>query len=132
MSNRILEGNETLSVISISDTYISHFKVKTKRNFYCVHRGDICDKIVVSNFGNLIHRDYYTLHAGDKITWKKASIMCHHAVEGYLPIFENKNSLYEFLSLLRSYDVDDITPPDAIYIGFISSTTQVSDQLLTS
>ena len=132
MSNRVMAGNETLSVISIDDSYINYFKVETDRLFRCHYQiGFYCNKIVVSDYDNLVRREYYTLHAENKITWTKAAIMCNKAVGGYLPTFENKNSLYQFLSLFRSFDVDDIVPPDAIYIGLILFTNKASDQLFT-
>ena len=131
MSNRVLEGNETLSTISIDDTYISHFKVETCRYFTC-HKDFMFDKIVVSNFDNLVHREYYITYVKDNVTWREAASMCNDTLGGHLPTFETKNSLYELLSLFRSYDIDDMAPPDAIYIGLVLFTPKASDQLFTS
>ena len=89
----------------------------------------ICYKIDTKNRDQ---REYYLIAYGHgvnmgkiKRTWAEAADKCKNLVDGYLPWFESRSSLFEFLSLLKlSRKIPTI---DGIYIGLKVNIKEVSE-----
>ena len=143
--NGFTPRNNVLMVMWINNNYIrfSNLNVITRQECLPKNKTISCANITVQNtvhhkeyyysIAEILPHKYYHFH-GKKLarhklkTWEEASNWCNDLVGGHLPIFNNKDNLHTFLSLLKlsGHLLHNMYKLPGVYIGLKFNATNVS------
>ena len=136
--------NNVLMVMWINDNYISFSNIRATISRECYpkniplfettsclytkmrHHGEYYYSIVEVLRHKYFHVQGKTFTKHKLKTWEEASNLCNDLVGGHLPIFNNKDRLHKFLSLLKLANNFFTQKIPGVYIGLKFNATNVS------